>query len=185
MIDMKAVKSAYATYGPMPNISYKIMEYLMTNPEAEIIWKLLKYTDVDAWKKPNLTREEKAKMIYNGSTPQDDCNVLLDFFMDEATNKEKSFLRIYPSNIYPTNRTIGICCVNMEVFIHSQINHLSNYTTRLDTIIQKLIEILNGADVGGVGVLYFDYDITTYCRVVTTGEKPYKGKVLTMGVNLA
>lgn len=185
MVDTKAIKNAYATYKPMPHIGYKIMEYLMTCPEAEIIWKLLKYTDADAWNKPDLTKAEKAKMIYDGKTKQDDCNVFLDFFMDEATNKEKSYLRIYPSSIYPTTRTYGICCVNMEVFIHSQINHLSNYTTRLDTIIQKLIEILNGVDVGGVGVLFFDYDVTTYCRVVTAGEKPYKGKILTMGVNLA
>jgi len=179
------IKSSYAKYKQMPDIAYKILEYLMTEPEAEIIWKLLKYTDADAWKKPNLTREEKAQMIYDGVKKQDDCNVFLDFFMDEATNKEKSYLRIYPSSIYPTTYVYGICCINMEVFTHSQINHLSNYTTRLDTIIQKLIEILNGADVGGVGVLYFDYDVTTYCRVITTGEKPYKGKVITMGVNLA
>ena len=184
-IDMKAVKSAYATYGVMPHISYKIIEHLINNPNAEIIWKLLKYTDADAWKKPNLTKEEKTKMIYDGKTSQDNCNVFLDYFMDEATNQEKSFLRIYPSYIFPKNRTSGICCVNMEVYIHSQINHLSNYTTRLDTIIQKLIEILNGVDINGVGVLYFDYDATTYCRVSTTGEKPYKGKHLTMGVNLS
>lgn len=185
MIDMKAVKNAYATYNQMPNLSYKILEYLMTSEKAEIIWKLLKYTDSDAWKKPDLTRAEKAKMIYDGKASQDDYNVFLDYFMDESTNKEKSFLRIYPSTIFPTTRTYGICCINLEVFIHSQINHLSNYTTRLDTIIQKLIEILNGVDVEGVGVLYFDANVTTYNRVITTGEKPYKGKVLTMGVNLS
>lgn len=185
MMDEKMIKEAYAKYTPMPNIGYKIVEYLINSPEAEIIWKLLKYTDADAWKKDNLTKKEKTEMIYKGSDAQDKYNVFFDYFMDEATNKEKSFLRIYPSNIFPLTRTYGICCVNIEVFIHSQINHLSNYTTRLDTIIQKLIEILNGTDVGGVGVLFFDYDITTYCRVITTGEKPYKGKVLTMGVNLA
>ena len=185
MIDMKAVKNAYAGYIEMEKLSYRIIEYLITCPEAEIIWKLLKYNDADAWKKPNLTKKEKAALIYNGINHQEDYNVFLDYFMDEATNKEKSFLRIYPSNVFPTTRTYGVCCVNLEVFIHSQINHLSNYTTRLDTIIQKLIEVLNGVDVKGVGVLYFDANITTYCRVLTTGEKTYKGKILTMGVNLA
>ena len=31
MVDMKAVKDAYATYGVMPELSYKIIEHLMTN----------------------------------------------------------------------------------------------------------------------------------------------------------
>lgn len=185
MVDMKAVKNAYATYNVMPNLSYNIIEHLMTNSKAEIIWKLLKYVDADAWKKENLTREEKSKMIYKGIGSQDDFCVFLDGFMDESTNKEKTFLRIYPSYVYPQSRTYGICCVNIEVFVHSQINHLSNYTTRLDTIIQKLLEILNGSDVEGVGVLYFDAGVTTYNRIIVTGEKPYKGKILTMGVNLA
>ena len=185
MVDMKAVKDAYATYNVMPELSYKIIEHLITNPEAEIIWKLLKYNDAEAWSKPNLTKKEKAAMIYDGVGAQDDFNVFLDYFMDESTNKEKSFLRIYPAQIFPTTRTYGIVCVNIEVFIHSQINHLSNYTTRLDTIIQKLLEVLNGCDVNGVGVLYFDASVTTYSRIITTGEKPYKGKVITMGVNLA
>lgn len=185
MVDMKAVKNAYASYNVMPEISYRIIEHLMNNPEAEIIWKLLKYNDADAWSKPNLTKKEKAAMIYDGVKAQDEFNVFLDYFMDESTNKEKSFLRIYPSSVFPTTRTYGICIVNIEVFIHSQINHLSNYTTRLDTIIQKLLEVLNGCDVKGVGVLYFDGSVTTYNRIITTGEKPYKGKVISMGVNLA
>lgn len=185
MVDMKAVKDAYASYNIMPEISYKIIEHLMTNPKAEIIWKLLKYNDADAWSKPDLTKKEKAAMIYNGIDKQDNYNIFLDYFMDESTNKEKSFLRIYPASVFPTTRTYGICCINLEVFIHSQINHLSNYTTRLDTIIQKLLEVLNGCDINGVGVLYFDASITTYNRIITTGEKPYKGKIITMGVNLA
>ena len=36
----------YATYSSMPSVSYKIIEHLMTNPKAEIIWKLLKYNDM-------------------------------------------------------------------------------------------------------------------------------------------
>ena len=65
-------------------------------------------------------------MIYDGVGAQDDFNIFFDYFMDESTNKEKSFLRIYPAQVFPTTRTYGICCINIEVFIHSQINHLSN-----------------------------------------------------------
>lgn len=185
MIDMKAVKNAYASYKPLTQLSYRIIEHLIKCPEAEIIWKLLKYPDADAWDKPNLTKKEKVSLIYNGAKSQESFSVFLDPFEDEATNQQKSYLRIYPTSIYPSTRTYGICVINFEVFVHSQINHLSDYTTRVDTIIQKLLEILNGCDVGGVGVLYFDYQMTTYCRMITAGEKPYKGKILSMGVNLS
>lgn len=184
-MDMKAVKNAYATYEPLPDLGYNIIKYLIESPEAEIIWKLLKYPDADAWKKPDLSKKEKTEMIYDGIKKQDDCMVFFDYFMDEATNQEKSYLRIYPANTIPTNRTVGVCCINFEIFIHSQINHLSNYKTRLDVIIQKILEILNGRDIGGVGVLFFDASRTSYCRMITVGEKPYKGKLLVMGVNLA
>lgn len=184
-IDMNAVKDSYATYDVMPHLSYNIIEHLMSNPDAEIIWKLLKYNSPDAWEKPNLSRREKSALIYDGSESQDGFSVFFDNFMDESTNAEKTFLRIYPSAIYPNNRTVGVCCVNIEVFTHSQINHLSDYSTRVDTIIQALFKVLNGVNVEGVGVLYFDIMGNRYCKMSTTGEKPYKGKIIVMGVNLS
>ena len=83
-------------------------------------------------------------------------NVFLDFVMDDAVDKEATYLRIYPAQVYPQNRTVGICGVNFEVFSHSKIDHLSNYTTRIDTIVAALIETLNGQDIGTIGSLYFD-----------------------------
>ena len=178
-------KEAYATYKAMPNIPYKILEYLITEPEAEIIWKLLKYNDKDAYKKDNLTKDEKAELIYPGGEHQENYRIFFDFVMDDATNEEATFLRIYPSAMYPENRTIGICGINFEVLVHSKINHLSNYTTRVDVITQKLIEVLNGVDVGSVGVLYYDGERSDFDKTQLLGQKPYKGKLTTMSVNIS
>lgn len=49
--------------------------------------------------------------------------------------------------------------MNLEVLVHSQINHLSDYTTRLDTIIQALIKVLNGVEVNGVGVYILIWEL--------------------------
>lgn len=174
----------YATLSLMPNISYKIIQHLMTDERAEMLWKLLKYQDADAWQQPNLTKEEKAALIYNGQPDQSEYSVFLDFMMDDADTEMKTFLRIYPSEVYPTNRTTGLCNVTFEVYTHSQINHLSNYTTRVDIIIQTLLEVLNGADVGGVGVLFFDREASAYNQIQTIGQKPFKGKMLRMSVIL-
>lgn len=181
---MVTVEEEYATYESMTNLSYKIIEHLMTNPDAEIIWKLLKYNDADAYSRPNLTAEEKAKLIYNGEAILSNYNVFFDYMMDDAEDEMKTLLRIYPAEIYPQNRVTGICTINIEVFTHGKINHLSNYTTRVDVIIQTLLKVLNGADVGGVGVLFFDNQASRYDKVQTIGQKPFKGKLLKMSVNM-
>lgn len=177
-------KSSYATYDSLINISYRIVEILMTSPDAEIIWKLLKYNDADAYSRPNLTLEEKSKLIYNGEAILTDYNVFFDYMMDDAEDQMKTLLRIYPAEVYPNNRVTGLCTVNLEVFTHSHINHLSNYTTRVDVIIQTLLKVLNGTDIGGIGVLFFDNQASRYDKIQTIGQKPYKGKLLKMSVNM-
>ena len=174
----------YATYEAMKMASYRIIEHLMTSKDAEIIWKLLKYNDANAYARPDLTMEEKRKLIYNGEAIQTDFNVFFDFMMDDAEDEMKTVLRIYPAEVYPITRVTGICTINFEVFTHSKINHLSDYTTRVDVIIQALLQVLNGADIGGVGVLFFDNQASNYDRIQTTGKKPFKGKVLKMSVNM-
>lgn len=61
----------------MPNIPQNCC-YKLIN-ENEIVWKLLKYNTNDAWKMPNLTRDEKISLIYPG-TPEyeEDYNVYFD-----------------------------------------------------------------------------------------------------------
>ena len=177
-------KSSYATYDNLINISYRIVEILMTSPYAEIIWKLLKYNDADAYSRPNLTLEEKSKLIYNGEAILTDYNVFFDYMMDDAEDRMNTLLRIYPAEVYPNNRVTGLCTVNLEVFTHSHINHLSNYTTRVDVIIQTLLKVLNGTDIGGIGVLFFDNQASRYDKIQTIKKKPYKGKLLEMSINM-
>ena len=176
--------NVYADYSKMTGAPYKIIENLMTNPKAEIIWKLLKYDGLNAYDKPDLTMDEKAALIYKGQPNQNEYHVFFDYMMDDAMTEETTLLRIYPAEVYPLNRVTGLCTFNFEVFAHSKINHLDNYTTRVDTIIQTLIEILNGSDVDGLGVLFFDNDVSRYDKVQTIGQKPYKGKLLKMSVNM-
>ena len=64
---------------------------------------------------------------------------------------------------------------NFDIFVVS----ISNWNVCL-----VLITLLNGTDVGGVGVMFFDGQRSQLCACRTIGNKPYKGKVLTMGVNV-
>ena len=49
------IQDPYAKYREYPKIPYKIIELLLKDERAEELWKLLKYNEPDAWKKPNLT----------------------------------------------------------------------------------------------------------------------------------
>ena len=178
------IEDPYAKYKEMPKLAYRIIELLMQSEKAELLWKLLKYDEPDAWQKPNLTMQEKAALIYPGGEHQEDYHVFMDFTMDDSTYKETTYLRIYPLNIIPTNRTVGICSVNFEVFTHSKLNHLSDYTTRIDDIIQILLDVLNGAEISNMGCLFFDKSRSSDNEIVTIGMKPYKGKMLTMSLNI-
>lgn len=175
---------AYNKYTQLPNFSYRIIEHLMTNEKAEVLWKLIKYNDADAYNKPNLTQEEKAALIYKGIGTQDEYSVFLDYMSTDSEYTVKTILRVYPGNTIPKTRTTGIQGINIEVFVEFTINHLADYTTRVDRIVQILLDVLNGADIGGVGQLFLDASATSMCRISTIGVSPFKGKQIVMAVNV-
>ena len=142
----------------------------------ELIWKLLKYTDPDAWSKSNLSQSEKAALIYAGQQDTSTYNVFMDDKQPDVQMNETTLLRIMPSYAYGFNRTFGVIHVAMQVFSHYKINHLSNYKTRIDTITEELLSIFNGAEVGGIGKMSFDRLMEQSSRLFETGQIPFSGK---------
>ena len=56
-------KSSYATYADMPLIPYRIVEHLLTDEKAEIIWKLLKYYQIINHSNLNIPYQKRRGMI--------------------------------------------------------------------------------------------------------------------------
>lgn len=172
-------KQAYANYTQFPNYSYDCIKYLMDY--NELIWKLLYYPDPDAWSKANLTREQKAGLVYNGSEDATQFRVFLDQGQADSWTIEACVIRIFPYSLIGKNRTVGLCTMMFEVLAHQKINHLTNYTVRIDTIIQQFLETFNGVDIGnGIGKLFFDSLIARDDKVGRAGLLPYIGKTLMM-----
>lgn len=171
-------KYGYNNYEDFPNLAYNAIKLLMT--EDEITWKLLKYNDYLAFQKPNLTYEEKAALIYNGNDTESKFRVFQDIGQPDVWVEKVCILRISPYSIYPDNMYVGTMGMMFEVYCHYEINHLSNYTTRIDTIIQRLIHVFNGAEVGGIGKLFFDRRASADCRLLPGGQLPMKGKWMVM-----
>jgi hypothetical protein len=170
---------AYNKYYEIPMLSYNCVSWLMDN--NDLVWKLLKYPHPDAWKMPDLSKDEKAALINNGSEDATKFRVFLDVGQPDVFTQEDCVIRISPYSIFPDNRTIGTVTMIFEVFSHYKINHLSNYTTRVDVIMAELLKTFNGIDgIGGIGKLHFDSLSNKEIRVAQGGQIPFKGKWMLM-----
>jgi len=160
----------------IPLISYSCIVYMMGN--NELIWKLLKDKTADAWNISDLSRIEKASLIYNGQEKMNDYHVFMDDYNDDAINTETTILRIFPMSETPETHLITSVDVGMAVYTHTNCNHLSNYETRIERIIQQLKETFQGADIPKVGTLVYSQERSRACKTTMIGRIPYKGKLI-------
>jgi hypothetical protein len=174
MANLDARQDQYNKYKTFPLTSYNIIRYLMNNEDD--LWKILKYSDPDAWNKPNLTLEEKAALIYAGQPDEENYRVFADVGMDNAWSVQACILRVAPITLLPTNYVYGYVSIGFEVYCHYKANTMSNYMTKIDFGTQRIIETLNGAEIDGVGRLYFDFKASSASKSVVIGSIPFKGR---------
>lgn len=179
-------ESSYNQYDGLQNFTLLIIQHLMLNNED--IWKLLKYDTQDALEKPNLTREEKAKLIYPGASggDMDDYRVFRTPYLDDLTTNQQAQLRVYLESITPDTRLYGTVDVNIEVICHVKMIELNDYQNRAESIVWQVIKTLNGADVGGIGKLFFDrsgsfYDLIKMNRY---NNRNFYGYTITMSTKM-
>jgi hypothetical protein len=175
-------QDSYNKLNQLPLLPYNIVSYLIQN--NELIWKILAYNDANCWKNdsthPNLTNEQKGQLVYDGIKKVTDCRVFLDTGQDYVWTEILSILRISILDFSPSNKVYGYVSIGIEAYAHYQISTLSNYQVRTDTMVQSVISTLNGADVQGLGRLYFDARPSGKARIATIGQSPYKGKLAVM-----
>jgi len=97
-----------------------------------------------------------------------------------AWTNEACILRIFPHGIVPENRTINTTIMGFDAYSHYRIDTLSNYTTRVDTIIEELVSTFNGANIGGLGRLSFNSAMQKADKVGASGQIPFGGKRILM-----
>ncbi len=175
--------SAYNNFGVFSELSYNCIKYLMDN--NELVWKILKYSDPDAYNFPDLTQEEKGMLIYAGQQDSSQYHVFMDGKQPDVLMTEITLLRIMPHYAVGLNRTVGYIEVSMEVFSHYKINHMSNYKTRVDTIAGELLALFNGSNVGGLGLMSFNKMADASARLFQAGQIPFGGKTIIFSVHSA
>jgi len=175
-------RSGYNKFATLPLLSKNCIDYLIENDED--IWKLLKHNTPDAWNKPDLSLIEKTSLIYSGQEDTTLYRVFMDNGTPDAWKVEDTILRISPYAIVPENKTVATVSILFEVYSHYKINTLSNYQTRVDTIVSRLLEVLNGIEIGTLGQLYFDKMGAYDARVYQASQIPFKGKNMLMAVKV-
>ena len=179
-------ESSYNQYDGLQNFTLLIIQHLMLNNED--IWKLLKYDTQDALEKPNLTREEKAKLIYPGASggDMDDYRVCRTPYLDDLTTNQQAQLRVYLESITPDTRLYGTVDVNIEVICHVKMIELNDYQNRAESIVWQVIKTLNGADVGGIGKLFFDRNGSFYdlIKMNRYNNRNFYGYTITMSTKM-
>lgn len=179
-------ESSYNQYDGLQNFTLFIIQHLMLNNED--IWKLLKYDTQDALEKPNLTREEKASLIYPGASggDMDDYRVFRAPYLDDLTTNQQAQLRVYLESVTPDTLLYGTVDVNIEVICHVKMIELNDYQNRAESIVWQVIKTLNGAEVGGIGKLFFDRNGSFYdlIKMNRYNNRNFYGYTITMSTKM-
>ena len=142
----------YNSMATLPYIPYRIMEYLALNDE--IIWKLLKYNTYDALSKSNLTTQEKMALIWANDDKQEKYSVFFTNLVEDAITQSKTILKLYRYFSNTENLWLADVIYAFDILYGGNM-YMVGYNgvpvSRGDLITQRILEVLNGAYVGGVG----------------------------------
>lgn len=176
----------YNSMSRLPQIPYKILEYLALNDE--ILWKMLAYNSYDALSKPDLTFSEKMDLIWK-TGPQEDFGVFFTALVEDAIPESKCILKVYDYYIHANQLYTGTVVYAFD-FLYGGKMSLVDYNgvpvSRSDLFVNRVLEVLNGAEVGGVGKLAFFDDMSRYdlARVTIGDSKTFTGMQLFISVNV-
>lgn len=170
----------YNSMSALPNALYNILEYLVKAESAENIWKMLRYNDYYALSKPNLTINEKLDLLWREG-PQEDYGVFFTNLIEDAVCTSKSVLKIYHYYTYARpNSYLSTPTFAFDFLYGGQMSLVERDgipVNRGDLFIHELLATLNGANIGGVGVLMFDDEQSRYdaARSVVGNSKTFTG----------
>lgn len=169
----------------LPSAPYNMLVYLAQSPEAENLWKMIKYNSYDALSKPNLTLDEKMQYVWRDGK-QEDYSVFFTNLIEDAIAESKCIFKLYQYYIHANPSPFISTTVYAFDFLYGGNMSLVEYNgipvNRGDLFINIIMSVLNGVEVGGVGKLAFDDDMSRYdaARSVIGNSKTFTGVTLYM-----
>lgn len=185
--------TAFNDYRELPQLPYKIIEVLLTenSESAENFWKLLKYTDVNALDKENLTYEEKISLIWKGETLEQNYNIFLKPLIGSSldTAEAQTQLRLFRYTTSPLDQFESIICFESDFITNEKtalVYQNGLLCERTDVMESLYLDIMNGRDIGvGSSYLIFNRELSRSCnsQLNISNSKSFYGRSLVMAVD--
>jgi hypothetical protein len=183
---------AFNDFSEMPYIPYKIITALLNEESqiAEDFWKLLKYADVDALDKDNLTYDEKVALIWRGDSIEQNFNVFLKPLIGSSldTAEAQTQLRVFRFTSMPTNQFEAIITIEADFITNektSLVYQNGMLCERTDLMESMFLNIFNGRDIGlGSGFVTFNREFSRSCnsQLNIGNSKSFYGRSLVMAL---
>ena len=184
---------AFNDFSEMPYIPYKMLEALLTEESqvAQDFWKLLKYADVDALDKDNLTYDEKVELIWRGESLEQNYNVFLKPLIGSSldTAEAQTQLRIFRFTSMPTNQFEAILTIEADFITNEKtalVYQNGMLCERTDLMESMFLNIFNGRDIGvGSGFVTFNREFSRSCnsQLNIGNSKSFYGRSLVLAIN--
>lgn len=186
---------AFNDFSEMPYIPYKMLEALLTEESqvAQDFWKLLKYADVDALDKDNLTYDKKLELIWRGESLEQNFNVFLKPLIGSSldTAEAQTQLRIFRFTSMPTNQFEAILTIEADFITNEKtalVYQNGMLCERTDLMESMFLNIFNGRDIGvGSGFVTFNREFSRSCnsQLNIGNSKSFYGRSLVLAINFA
>lgn len=183
----------YNNFSNQPLIPYKIIERLVKNnsQSANDLFKLLKYSDIDALDKPNLTTKEKKALIWKGQDLEQNFNIfmkpLIGSSLDDA--EAQTQMRIYRYSTYPESKISSVISIQL-IFITNEKASLVEKNgvlcERTDLMESEFLDVINGMDIGiGSGFVSFDREISrsSNSQLTVSNSRSLYGRIINLSLN--
>lgn len=190
MLDNTFAPSKFNRFIHLGEIEDRIIYYLLSpnkktkeeREQTEIIWKLLYYNDTDALNRELPTYEQVANLVCNDDITQTDKKIFRSPHFEDAWLTETALLKIYVEQIVPVDRYKAVVNIGIDVISHNKcinifapedensppidtVNGVDiriSTRSRVTTLVEAVLHLLNGAHVEGVGNLEFSQEMSRF-----------------------
>lgn len=183
---------AFNDFREMPNIPYKIIQVMLkeNSQEIEDFWKLLKYSDIDCLSKPNLTRQEKKDLIWQGQTEEQYYNVFIKPMVGSSldTAEAQTQIRLFRHDTAPNTQYEAIICFEIDFITNEKTTLVKKdgmLVEKTDLMEALFLSFINGRDLEvGSDFFRFDKSLTRSCNSLLGigNSKSFYGRSVIIGL---
>lgn len=177
----------------LPLLPYKVFEYLAQSKseEAEMLWKLLKYSTADCLSMPNLTYEEKVSMIWSGQTNEEDFALFNKPLVTNSLGsaEEMNQIRMFRYGTIPNSKIEATVLFELDIYTNDKtacVFYNDILCEKTDLEESLLLSLLNGVDLGiGYNFLRFDRENVRSSQSMAniSNSKSFFGRTLMLSLS--